>query len=197
MSKIALPGHEFTHLARDIFAHQLRYNAPYAAFARSLGFDEQRLPQTWHEIPAVPTIAFKDVDLATFDVREARIVFETSGTTAAEAGRHYFEESSLALYDASLLAGFDHFMLDRDHELPMRYLLLVPNRKSSSLGYMMRHVAQVRGDGKDQTFVDAQGENLDVAAVCRGALASVRRSRCGLHRRDGIRVRRAARSARR
>lgn len=164
MSKIALTEHEFNHLACDLFAHQLRYNAPYAAFARSLGFDEQRLPQQWHEIPAVPATAFKDAALATFDVTEARIVFETSGTTAADSGRHYFEESSLALYDASLLAGFDHFMLDRDHELPMRYLLLVPNRKSSSLGYMMRHVAQVRGDGKDHTFVDAQGENLDVTS---------------------------------
>jgi len=164
MSKIALTDHEFNHLARDIFAHQIRYSAPYAAFARSLGFDEHKLPQEWHGIPAVPTVAFKETVLATFGVDEARIVFETSGTTAAESGRHYFEESSLALYDASLLAGFDHFVLDREQELPLRYLLLVSERKSSSLGYMMRHVAQVRGDGKDQTFVDAQGENLNVDA---------------------------------
>jgi hypothetical protein len=164
MSEIALTDHEFNHLARDIFAHQLRYNAPYAAFARSVGFDEQHLPETWREIPAVPTTAFKDATLATFDVADARIVFETSGTTAAESGRHYFEETSLALYDASLLAGFDHFMLDREKELPLRYLLLVPDRKGSSLGYMMRHVAEQRGDGKGATFVDAQGDNLEPAS---------------------------------
>ena len=35
------PRHDAsTRLARDVFAHQVRYNAPYAAFARSLGFDE-------------------------------------------------------------------------------------------------------------------------------------------------------------
>ncbi|HTX03552.1 MAG TPA: hypothetical protein VMD07_07710 [Candidatus Acidoferrales bacterium] len=164
MSEIALTEHEFNHLARDIFAHQVRYNGPYAAFAQSLGFDERHLPQVWHEIPAVPTTAFKDATLTTFDVAEARIVFETSGTTATQSGRHYFEESSLALYDASLLAGFDHFVLDREPELPLRYLLLVPERKNSSLGYMMRRVAEQRGDGKSATFVDAQGEHLDVAS---------------------------------
>ena len=162
MSEIALTEHEFNHLARDIFAHQLRYNGPYAAFARSLGFDETRLPLEWHQIPAVPTTAFKDATLATFDVTESWIVFETSGTTAPQTGRHYFEESSLALYDASLLAGFDRFMLDREREGPLRYLLLVPDRKSSSLGYMMRHVAEQRGDAKGGTFVDALGEHLDV-----------------------------------
>ncbi|HEY1727816.1 MAG TPA: hypothetical protein VGG22_05570 [Candidatus Baltobacteraceae bacterium] len=164
MSEIALTEHEFNHLARDVFAHQLRYNAPYAAFANSLGFDGQHLPLEWHQIPAVPTTAFKDATLATFDVAESRIVFETSGTTAVETGRHHFEESSLALYDASLLAGFDHFMLDRERDTPLRYLLLVPDRKTSSLGYMMRHVAEQRGDAKGGTFVDASGGDLDVAS---------------------------------
>ena len=168
MTKIALPEHEFSHLARDVFAHQIRYNAPYAAFARSLGFDATTLPQRWNDIPAVPASAFKDATLTTFDVADARLVFETSGTTSTESGRHYFEESSLALYDASLLAAFDHFMLDGEHALPLRYLLLVPDRRSSSLGYMMRHVSQVRGDGKGATFVDAQGENLDVASFVAG-----------------------------
>lgn len=164
MGKIALPEHEFNHLARDIFAHQIRYNEPYAKFAASLGFDQRTLPQEWHQIPAVPTTAFKDTVLSTFDVSDASLVFETSGTTATDSGRHYFEESSLALYDASLLAGFDRFMLDGEHDLPLRYLLLVPNRKSSSLGYMMHQVAQFRGDGKGRTFVDALGENLDLPA---------------------------------
>lgn len=63
-----------------------------------------------------------------------------------------------------MLAAFDHFMLGGGEQLPLRYLLLVPNRKSSSLGYMMRHVAQQRGDGKGGTFVDAAGERLDVVA---------------------------------
>jgi hypothetical protein len=55
-------------------------------------------------------------------------------------------------------------MLGGGEQLPLRYLLLVPDRKTSSLGYMMRYVAQQRGDGKGGTFVDAAGERLDVAA---------------------------------
>jgi hypothetical protein len=55
-------------------------------------------------------------------------------------------------------------MLGAGEQLPLRYLLLVPDRKSSSLGYMMRHVAQQRGDGKGGTFVDATGERLDGTA---------------------------------
>jgi hypothetical protein len=139
----------------------VRYNPAYAAFARDAGFDQKRSPAHWREIPSVPTIAFKESTFATFDVADAAAVFETSGTSASQTGRHYFEESSLALYDAALLRAFDHFMLDDEPRPPLRYLMLVPSRKSSSLGYMMRHVAQERGDGKSATFLDAHGDRLD------------------------------------
>ena len=98
--------------------------------------------------------------LATFEPRAAELAFETSGTTGAQSGRHYFEASSLALYDAALLAGFDRFILEGPERL--RYLLLVPGRETSSLGYMMRRVAAIRGDGKSGTYVDASGEHLDI-----------------------------------
>ena len=54
-----------------------------------------------------------------------------------------------ALYDAALLAGFDRFMLADGAAL--RYLNCVPNPREaphSSLGYMMKRVAETRGDGK-------------------------------------------------
>ena len=126
----------FNDLALRIFAHQLRYNQPYARYCERLGVTPDSLPPSWEAIPAVPAPAFKEAAITTFDPAGAQLVFETSGTTAARSGRHYLESS--ALYDAALLAGFDRFVLQDDAAL--RYLNLVPNPQESphsSLGYMM------------------------------------------------------------
>lgn len=85
--------------------------------------------------------------MTTCDPAKAELVFETSGTTRGTPGRHYME--TCALYDAALLAGFDRWALRDGARL--RYFNLVPNpadRPHSSLGYMMRRVAERRGDGK-------------------------------------------------
>ncbi len=143
----------FGELALATYAYQIERNAAYAAYAASLGFDAAHPPRTWREIPAVPSSAFKDATLATFDVSRAEAIFHTSGTTERRAGRHYLER--VALYDASLLAGFDRFMLPDGARL--RYLNLVPNPRTkphSSLGYMMGHVSVLRGDGKAAYFLD-------------------------------------------
>jgi hypothetical protein len=152
----------FDELARATFAYQITTNEPYARFARVHGFDARRLPAGWRDIPAVPASAFKDATLATFDVRRAECEFHTSGTTAAQSGKHYLERA--ALYDASLLAGFDRFMLPDRAKL--RYLNLVPNprrSKHSSLGYMMGHVSVLRGDGKAGYYLNEGG--VDVAGL--------------------------------
>jgi hypothetical protein len=161
----------FDELARATFAYQMERNLPYARFAASLGIDAAHPPRTWREIPAVPPAAFKESTLATFDPATAELTFHTSGTTASGAGKHYVERA--ALYDASLLAGFDRFMLPDGARL--RYLNLVPNprrNQHSSLGYMMGHVSVLRGDGKaayflDDDRVDTAGFTAAVAAACR------------------------------
>jgi len=156
--------------ARATFAYQFERNEPYRRFALARGVNDGRAPRTWRDIPAVPASAFKDATLATFDPLAAELVFQTSGTTAATTGRHYIERA--ALYDAALLAGFDRFMLPDRPKL--RYLSFVPNprfRPHSSLGYMMGHVAVLRGDGKAAYFleddhVDATGFGTALDAAC-------------------------------
>jgi hypothetical protein len=138
---------EFDDLALRLFDYQLRYNAPYARYSERLGVTRDTFPASWEAIPAVPAPAFKEATLATFDVRDAALTFETSGTTDGKPGRHYLETAEL--YDAALLAGFDRFMLADDATL--RYFNCVPNPRESphsSLGYMMKRVAEERGDGK-------------------------------------------------
>lgn len=138
---------EFNDLALRLFDYQLRYNARYARYCERLGVTRDAFPGSWEAIPAVPAPAFKEATLATFDVRNAALTFETSGTTDGRPGRHYLETT--ALYDAALLAGFDRFMLAGGAAL--RYFNCVPNPHEvphSSLGYMMKRVAEERSDGK-------------------------------------------------
>lgn len=151
----------FDDAALRIFAHQLRYNDAYARFCGSFGVTLNAMPENWEKIPAVPTAAYKEATLATFDPSRAALAFVTSGTTQGAGGRHFMETS--ALYDAALLAGFDRFALADAPRL--RYLNLVPNphdRPESSLGYMMARVSALRGDAQtgwyvrgDELFFDA------------------------------------------
>jgi hypothetical protein len=100
----------------------------------------------------------------------AALVFETSGTTGGNPGRHSMETS--ALYDAALLAGFDRFVLADGARL--RYLNLVPNpteRPQSSLGYMMARVSEECGDGRSGWYL--QGDTLLIDAFESDASAAI------------------------
>lgn len=158
---------DFNDLALRVFAHQLRYNAAYARYCASLGVTLERLPSSWEAIPAVPTGAYKEAALCTFDPAEAALAFETSGTTRGVGGKHYMESADL--YDAALLAGFRDAMLAGTNA-PLRYSLFVPDprqRPQSSLGYMMRKVAESYGDGHERWYLD--GDLLAVDAFVRDA----------------------------
>jgi hypothetical protein len=151
---------DFNDLALRIFSHQLRYNEPYAKYCASFGVTLESIPSDWEAIPPIPTGAYKEAALCTFDPNVACLVFETSGTTRFVSGKHYMETATL--YDAALLTGFHDAMLG-GVTVPLRYLMLVPNpdeRPQSSLGYMMRKVAQKYGDGNERWCL--HGELLDV-----------------------------------
>jgi Acyl-protein synthetase, LuxE len=112
------------------------------------------------ELPGVPAGAFKEAALTTGSPASAALVFETSGTTRGDSGRHYMETPSL--YDAALLAGFDRFVLEDGAQL--RYLNLVPNPVEcphSSLGYMMARVAEMRGDQRTGWYLSGEALRLD------------------------------------
>lgn len=162
---------DFNDLALRIFTHQLRYNKPYARYCASRGVTLESMPADWEAIPPVPAAAFKETALCTFDPSKAELVFETSGTTTGLGGKHYMETAQL--YDAALLAGFQAGML-RGADMPLRYLQLVPNpkeRPGSSLGYMMRKVAQSLGDGHEAWYL--QGDMLDVDTFVTDARAAI------------------------
>ncbi len=155
----------FGELALRIFAHQLKYNVPYARYCATKGFTSEALPASWEQIVAAPAAAYKEAALCTFDPSRAALCFESSGTTRGVPSRHYMENP--ALYDASLLAGFEDGVL-RHGARTLRYILLIPNpweRPHSSLGYMMRRVAEHFGDGDAAWCIE--GDRLEADRAVR------------------------------
>ncbi len=151
----------FDRLALRIFRYQLEYNEPYRRYCARLGITTAQLPSSWLTIPAVPSGAFKEAALATFDPAGAALCFETSGTSRGSRGRHFME--SRELYDAALLAAFDRFVLPDGARL--RYFNLVPqplHAPHSSLGYMLGVVSERRGSGSAGWYL--RGDTLDVAS---------------------------------
>jgi Acyl-protein synthetase, LuxE len=147
----------FNDLALRLFAYQARYNAPYARYCKRLGIEQ---PRSWEEIPATPAAAFKEFAIATFEPKSAALVFETSGTTNGSPGRHSMENRTL--YDAALIAGFERFLRPDNEQL--RYFNLVPDpaqNPRSSLGYMMRRVAEVHANGRAGWYLRGDGLLVD------------------------------------
>lgn len=156
----------FDDLARRCFEYQYRHNSPYGAYCRRRGRSPDAVGD-WREIPAVPTVAFKEVALVCGDARDADTVFVTSGTTrgAERRGRHYVLD--LSLYHAALLPNFAAFLLPDGEEMPM--LSLVPPVDQMAGSSLARMVAVVmdRLGAEGSEYCAAVGSGIDVDALDR------------------------------
>ena len=125
----------FDRLARDVFAHQFRFNPVYRQFCLLHGVSAPADVADWRQIPPVPTGAFKVGRWATFPQEHDRAAFRTSGTTGTARGVHYFD--TLALYNAAIVASARRFLVpDRER---IRCLFLAPEPRTapdSSLVHM-------------------------------------------------------------
>jgi hypothetical protein len=92
----------FDELAMELFQLQFQHNLPYRRFCEAEG----RTPASigsWQEAPAMPTAAFKELELTSIPAGQRSTVFCSSGTTQQRPSRHFHHERSLALYEASVL----------------------------------------------------------------------------------------------
>ena len=125
----------FDRLARDVFAHQFRFNLVYRQFSLLQGVSAPADVEEWCQIPPVPTGAFKVGRWATFPPERDRAAFRTSGTTTTARGIHRFD--TLALYNAAIVASARRYLVpDRDR---IRCLFLAPEPRTapdSSLVHM-------------------------------------------------------------
>src|SRR6266571_6113292 len=95
----------FDRLAADLFTFQFERNQPYRRFCQAR-HSSPAIVSDWTQIPAVPVSAFKEVDLSCLPVEARTSVFYSSGTTGQRVSRHFHNDESLAIYEASVLAGF-------------------------------------------------------------------------------------------
>jgi hypothetical protein len=134
----------FNRLALDLFQAQLEHNAAYRKFCQRRGCLS---PSHWREIPAIPAVAFKELELTSIPLAERSTVFHSSGTSEHRPSRHYHHAASLALYEASLWPWFQrHF---GDARSVSRLLFLTPSPRQaphSSLVHMFDTVRQAFTD---------------------------------------------------
>jgi hypothetical protein len=96
----------FDALALELFALQFNYNAAYRKICEARGL-APGVVEHWTRIPAVPTSAFKELELTCLAPAERTAVFHSSGTTEQKPSRHFHNAESLAVYEASLWVWFE------------------------------------------------------------------------------------------
>jgi hypothetical protein len=97
----------FDSLALRLFAFQFRANAAYGRFCEARGHTPETV-RDWRRIPAVPTGAFKELELRCFAPEHTVRIFRTSGTSGEKRGALHLD--TLALYEASLAPTLRHLL---------------------------------------------------------------------------------------
>lgn len=127
----------FEALALELFAFQWERCAPYRRFCERRGARPSTLSR-WQQIPAVPTGAFKELELRSFAAELSTHVFRTSGTSTSARGALHLD--TLELYEASLRPSFARFVLPElapGERAPIFVLAPAPDEApDSSLSHM-------------------------------------------------------------
>jgi hypothetical protein len=165
------PGEtEFGKLALELFSLQFELNQDYRTLCEAWGASP-RTVRHWTQIPAVPTSAFKELELSCLLAAERSVVFHSSGTTAQQPSRHFHNSRSLQLYEASLLPWFEMNVLGPS-AARRPFVCLTPNAECaphSSLVHMFETVVREFGSEASAFLgkLDEQGcWALDFKATC-------------------------------
>ena len=160
----------FDAMACELFAFQFEHCLPYARFSEARGVTPGKLSH-WSEIPAVPSTAFKEARLHSFDPASTAKVFHTSGTTSARPGALYLD--TLELYEASLLSSIRRFVFPdlgvgpaaEAPRMSIRILASDPaEAKDSSLSHMFGVVLRNLGESSNSGY-DSHHGVLDAASL--------------------------------
>ncbi|MBI5772667.1 MAG: long-chain fatty acid--CoA ligase [Verrucomicrobia bacterium] len=142
-----LPPREksFDGLVLELFRLQFAHNTAYQNFCRHRGQTPGAV-KSWRDIPAMPNIAFKELELTSLPPGERPTVFHSSGTTEQRPSRHFHNAESLALYEAALLAWFQPHVLPDAAQMEMLVLTPPPEpAPNSSLVHMFGAVRKMLG----------------------------------------------------
>ena len=154
----------FGQRALKIFDYQFRRNMNYRNFCLSENKKPGRL-NSWKDIPAMPTDAFKELVLATFPLKDAVKVFKPSGTPRGASatgmsadvplrGAHFFD--TLKLYETAILPPFREYLMPDEGDFFFCFLVNSPEESpDSSLSYMMGVVNRVFAKKRGKFYAKA------------------------------------------
>lgn len=132
----------FEALALDVFAHQFECIEAYRRVCQA----RRRTPATvlhWRDIPAVPALAFKRLELSCDPPQRT---FLTTGTTQGAQGRGRHNLPDLRLYRASSMAAMRTFVFpDIDRMRLLSLIAPVAERPESSLAQMVAWAFEAYG----------------------------------------------------
>lgn len=157
----------FEELSLEAFAYQFERVEPFRRLCRK----QQAVPSTiaqWRDVPMVPALAFKTLDLASVPAEET---FRSSGTSGLQRSVH--GHGFPDLYRTTIDASFPAACLGTLDRPPM--LSLIPDRSQapdSSLSFMIDHV--LASYGAPESLTAFGGRGLD-AAKARSFLAARQR----------------------
>jgi hypothetical protein len=163
----------FEALALELFAFQWGRCLPYRRFCERRGVRPATLTR-WQEIPAVPTGAFKELELRSFPAQRSAHVFRTSGTATSARGALHLD--TLELYEASLLPSFARHLLpdlSRGERAPILVLAPSPDEvPDSSLSHMFGVLLRELGTPESGCFLRGGELRTDelLAAIERAAV---------------------------
>jgi hypothetical protein len=153
----------FEPLAFDVFAFQFHRNLSYRNYCLYKGMTPDTVSR-WNEIPAVPTGAFKEMELTCLSPTEKpEAVFLTSGTTRglSKPGRHCIPRRSV--YETAARTNFETCLLPDRARLRMMILTASPSKwPRSSLVHMMEVVRTAYGAPGATYYIKDEGLDLDV-----------------------------------
>jgi hypothetical protein len=124
---------EFNGMALMLFTLQFDHNLAYRKFCEARKISPHAMTH-WTQIPAVPTSAFKELEISCLPPDKRTRVFHSSGTTAQQPSRHFHSAESLAVYEASLLTWF------RFHVQPGRQLAILTPPPSQAPNSSLVHM---------------------------------------------------------
>jgi hypothetical protein len=132
-------GGDFGSLALELFRAQRKLNPAYERLCAVRGIREVT---DWREIPAVPAVAFKELEMTSLSQTDRARVFFSSGTTQRDRSRHFHSETSLQVYEESLWRWFGANF--REQIAGRKWLFLTPRGSAapnSSLAHMFETIA--------------------------------------------------------
>ena len=160
---------DFEEIALEVFNYQYNKNAVYHDFITSLSKKPDAV-KTPDNIPFLPVEFFRNQKIITGDL-PVEMIFESSGTTGVDPGRHFVYD--LSLYEESFLKTFRLFYGDPEEYIIAALLPSYTERKGSSLVYMADKLIKkslhplsgfYKGNIEDliQTIKNAKGGNQKI-----------------------------------